>query len=253
MEGWCLQPTARLFVLAIVWNSHYSEAGLKTGVKFYFYSLEKKKQRKEIKWDVVLVWVIVAITEWNHSEEYLGTNENFSFMVGVCRRNKKVHKSAELGRVHPSSWRVLLNQGVSLHQCLNLQTPNVANKKLKHFEMRTEKHDWNESLHDGAPQGSWGEQNIILWMFHLSFSHYHALTSAVSRLLWNEEMLLCSVAALTFTPLQLFSLLTLHLQQFHTEQPDFFVIVLGVHLEHRHKKPFCFQQSVNVWHRQFYI
>lgn len=106
-------------------------------------------------------------------------------------------------------------------------------------------HDWNRSLHDGAPRGNRGEQNIIPWMFHLSFSHYHALTSAVSRLLWNEEMLLLLDAALTFTSQQLFSLLTLHLQHFHAELL-FCVIVTGVHLEHHHKKPYCFQQSAIV-------
>lgn len=149
-------------VFTVVRKSYYSEAGLKTGVKFYFYSL--KKQRKAIKWDAVLVWVIKAITQRNHS-----TNENFSLMGGVCWRNKKAHKSPEPRQVHPSSWRGLSNQCVLLHQLLNLQTPNVPNKKPEW------EHEWNESLHDGAPWGNWGEQNIISWMFHLCFSHYHAL------------------------------------------------------------------------------
>lgn len=166
---------------------------------------------------------------------------------------EKVHKSPGLHQLHPSSWRFYstdVRLYISAWTCKHWMWQ--TKKKLKHVEIRTE-HEWNESLHDGAPRGSWGEQNTILWTFHLSFSHYHALTSAVSRLLWNGEMLLCSHAALTFTLPQLFSLLTFHLQQFHTELPQFFVIVTWVHLEHHHKKPFCFQQSVNVWQRQFHI
>lgn len=119
---------------------------------------------------------------------------------------EKVHKSPGLHQVHPSSWRALFNQCASLHQCLNSQTPNMANKKTEaRWDQDRTWLKWKPTRWSPAGELRWAEYhfvNVPLELLSLSCINLCSLPALVERgdaFMFRRSSDLHSAAAL-FTP-----------------------------------------------------
>lgn len=121
-----------------------------------------------------MVRVLMAITQWRHSQENLGTNGNSSFVVSVCWGNKKIHESHVLRQVDPSSWAVswkplcvLTSRSELVNtKCAKKKKPNKTGAGIQRTRLNWERTWW-------SPGGElrWAEYhfvNVPLEVFSLS-------------------------------------------------------------------------------------
>lgn len=230
MKVWCLQPTGREHnrpgveawpvVFTIVWNSYYSEAGLKKQAWNSTFTPWKNKVTR-----ISLLWSASA--------------------EGIKRFINDMSFARSIPHPDVFHWTHVWTCEHQMCQTKNWSTLRSGQRTW----LKLEPTWWSP-----AGELRWAEyhfMNVPLELFSLSCINLCSLPALVERgdaFMFRRSSDLRSTAAL-FTP----STSSPTVSHWTTRVLCECVIVSGVCLEHRHKKPFRFQQSANVWHLRFYI